>query len=214
MKTVGSILKEARSAKKITLEQAEKATKIRTKFLAGIEQDDYSELPSVAYAKGFVKNYSEYLGLDSSMVLAFFRRQTTDISRSSLLPKREAPALNKSLVRLTPGRFLASILAILVCIFLGYLGLQYRKINLPPSLVVSSPVNQLVVAQQRVDVIGSTDPDATVTVQGVSELIRSDGKFFDKISLDPGVNKITITATSRFGKTTTIVREVGLQLQQ
>ncbi len=99
-------------------------------------------------------------------------------------------------------------------IFLGYLGLQYRKINQPASLSVESPTNQLVVRERRVDVLGRTDADATVTVNGISVLVRGDGKFFDQVSLDPGVNKITITATSRFGKTTTIVREVGLQLPE
>lgn len=212
MKTVGSILKEARIAKKVTLEQAEVATKIRMKFLSGIERDDYSELPSISYAKGFVKNYAEYLGLDSNTVLAFFRRQTTDVSRSSLLPKREPLALNKSLVQLTPGRFLAIILVGLVVIFLGYLGLQYRRINLSPSLSIDSPVNQFVTSERRVDVLGRTDSDATVTINGVSVLVRGDGKFFDQVSLDPGVNKIIIVAISRFGKTTTITREVGLQL--
>lgn len=214
MKTVGSILREARSAKHFTLKEAELATKIREKFLVSIESDDYSMLPSISYAKGFVKNYSEYLGLDSATVLAFFRRQTTEASRSSLLPKREPVTLNKSLIQLTPGRFLAIILVMLVVIFLGYLGLQYGKINQSPGLSVDQPKNQLVVSERRVDVLGQADPDATVTVNGVSVLVRGDGKFFDQVSLDPGVNKITIVAQSRFGKTTTIVREVGLQLPQ
>lgn len=213
MKTVGSILHEARVAKKLSFEDAERATKIRKKFLEGIENDNYSELPSISYAKGFVKNYAEYLGLDSTTVLAFFRRQTTDVSRSSLLPKREQATLNKSFVRLTPGRFLAIILGSLVVIFLGYLGLQYRKINLPASLTVDAPMNQLVTNERRVDVLGETDADATLTINGESVHLQPDGKFFDKVSLDPGVNKIIIVATSRFGKSTTIVREVGLQLQ-
>jgi len=214
MKTVGSILQETRLAKKLSLEQAEKATKIRVKFLSGIESDDYSMLPSLSYAKGFVKNYSEYLGLDSSMVLAFFRRQTTDVSRVSLLPNKSSAALNKSFIQLTPGRFLAIVLGCLVVIFLGYLGLQYRKINQPPSLSIDSPANQLVTTERRVDILGKTDADATVTVGGVSVLVRGDGKFFDQVTLESGVNKITIVATSRFGKTTTIMREVGLQLPQ
>ncbi len=210
MKTVGSILKEARSAKGVTLTQAEEATKIRLKFLTAIESDDYSGLPSLSYAKGFVKNYSEYLDLDSGMVLAFFRRQTAEVSRSSLLPKEDAIA--QSRIHLTPGRFLAVILIALALIFLGYLGLQYRKLNQPASLTIESPVNQLVTNERRVDVLGKTDPDATVTVNGINVVVRSDGKFFDQVPLDPGVNKITVIATSRFGKTTTIIREVGLQL--
>lgn len=212
MKTVGSILKEARGAKSITLAQAEEATKIRLKFLQAIESDNYSSLPSLSYAKGFVKNYSEYLGLDSSTVLAFFRRQTAEVTRSSLLPKGVSEPLNKSLFQLTPGKFLAGILIALVLIFLGYLGFQYRKLNQPPGLSVDSPSNQIVVHERRVDVLGKTDADATVTVNGINILVRGDGKFFDQTPLDTGVNKITIIATSRFGKTTTIVREVGLQL--
>lgn len=211
MKTVGGILQEARIAKKIKLEEAEQATKIRLKFLEAIETDDYSVLPSVSYAKGFVKNYSEYLGLDSRMVLAFFRRQTLEVTRSSLLPKGIEEPLNRSFFRLTPGKFLALILAILAVVFLAYFGLQYSKLNAPPSLSVESPQNQLVTTERRVDILGKTDPDATVTVNGISVLVRSDGKFFDQVALEGGVNKITIVATSRYGKITTIVREVGMQ---
>ncbi len=211
MKTVGSILREARTAKKLSLEQAEESTKIRLKFLAAIESDDYTVLPSLSYAKGFVKNYSEYLGLDSSRVLAFFRRQTTEVTRSSILPKGVSEPMNKSFFQLTPGKFLAGIFIVLILIFLGYLSLQYRKLNLPPGLSVDSPVNQSVTSDRRVDILGKTDPDATVTVNGINILVRDDGKFFDQIPLDTGVNKITIVATSRFGKTTTVVREVGYQ---
>lgn len=212
MKTVGSILKEARVARNIALAQAEQATKIRLKFLKAIESDDYSGLPSLSYAKGFVKNYSEYLGLDSSMVLAFFRRQTAEVTRSSLLPKGVSEPLGKSLFQLTPGKFLSGILIALALIFLGYLGFQYRKLNQPAFLSIESPTNQFVTQERRVDILGKTDPDATVTVNGINVLVRGDGKFFDQVPLDTGVNKITIIATSRFGKTTTIVREVGLQL--
>ncbi len=212
MKTVGSILKEARGAKNITLDQAEEATKIRLKFLRAIESDDYSSLPSLSYAKGFVKNYSEYLGLDSSRVLAFFRRQTAEVTRSSVLPKATSEPMGKSLLQLTPGKFLAGILAVLVLIFLAYLGLQYGKLNQPPALSVDSPKNQLVVHERRIDVLGSTDPDATVTVNGINIVVRSDGKFFDQISLESGVNKITVVATSRYGKSSTVERDIGLQL--
>lgn len=210
MKTVGSILKEARASKNITLDEAETATKIRLKFLQAIESDDYTDLPSVSYAKGFVKNYSEYLGLDSGMVLAFFRRQTAEVSKSSLLPKQDVIASSR--LQLTPGRFLAGILIVLTVIFLGYLGFQYREFRQPAFLSIESPAHQLVTHDRRIDVLGKTDPDATVSVNGINVVVRSDGKFFDQVSLDPGVNKITVVATSRFGKTTTIVREVGLQL--
>lgn len=211
MKTVGIILRNARKEKGLTLDSVERETKIRTKFLEAIEEDDFRKLPTLTYAKGFVKNYSEYLGLDSKTVLAFFRRQTLETPKSSLLPKGMAEPLNTSFFRLTPGRFLALVLITLSAIFLAYLGLQYRTLTRPPELSIESPIHQEIATGSRVDVLGKTDPDATVTINGVSVLVRSDGRFFDTVMLDPGVNKITIVATSRFGKSETETVEVGYQ---
>lgn len=210
MKTAGSILREARIAQGLTLSQVEQATRIRAKFLEGIEADDYSQLPSVSYAKGFVKNYSEFLGLNSRTVLAFFRRQTTDVPKSSILPKGVHEPLNRSVFQLTPGKFLALLVTSLVGLFLVYLGMQYVTLNRLPRLDIESPQQQDVVTDTRIDVLGQTDSDATVTINGVSVLVRSDGKFFDQVTLEPGVNTITIVATSRLGKTVTVTREVGL----
>ncbi len=211
MKTVGSILQETRLLKKYSLGDIEAATKIRLKFLEAIEQDDYTKLPSLSYAKGFVKNYAEFLGLNSRHVLAFFRRQTEDVPRSSLLPKGIAEPLNTPFFRLTPSRFLALLLGGFVGMFLLYFGVQYIKLQHPPNLSIESPKDHLVTTQRRIEVLGKTDSDATVTINGVSVLVRSDGKFFDQLQIDSGVNRITVIATSRFNKITTIVHEVSLQ---
>lgn len=211
MKTVGIMLREARVSKNLSIEQVERDTKIRRKFLEGIESDDYRGLPSQSYAKGFIKNYGVYLGLNADTLLAFFRRQTLDIPKSSLLPKGVSEPLNQPFFRLTPGRFLAFLLAGLAVVFLAYFGFQYRNLQLPPSLSLDSPKEKLITSQKRLDVLGKTDPDATVTINGVSVIVRSDGKFFDQVTLVPGINKITVASTSRYGKSITLVREVALQ---
>ena len=211
MKTVGQMLRETRESKSLTLEQVEEGTKIRQKFLAAIESDNFSLMPSLSYAKGFVKNYSEFLGLNSATVLAFFRRQTVEVTKSSLLPKGMGEPLNRSILQLTPARFITFIIFTLVSLFLLYLGLQYRTLQQAPTLVITEPINQAVVTDKRIDVLGQTDADATVTINGLSVLVRGDGKFFDQVNLENGVNKLTIVATSRLGKTVTKVLEIGLK---
>src|SRR5689334_3543842 len=68
----GPILREARLRKGVSLMEAQQATKIRQSFLAALEEDDYSILPPPVYVRGFIKNYSTYLGLDGQeMVLLF-----------------------------------------------------------------------------------------------------------------------------------------------
>lgn len=211
MKTVGSMLRESRKTKGLTLEQVERATKIRKKFLEAIERDDYTKLPSVAYAKGFVQNYSDFLGMDRNYSLAIFRRQTKEVPKSALLPKKEDARLSPTILRMTPRRFLVILIGGLVAIFTGYLIFQYASFQKAPTLTIDAPKENAVTQDRRIDLLGKTDPDVTVVINGMSVLVRSDGKFFDQVVLVNGVNTITVTATSRFGKTTTLVRDVGYQ---
>ncbi|MFZ5535661.1 MAG: helix-turn-helix domain-containing protein [Patescibacteria group bacterium] len=211
MKTVGTMLKEARVMKGLKPRDIEQAIKIREKYILAIEADTFDVMPSPSYAKGFVRNYAEYLGLPTDAVMAFFRRQTTDVTRSSLLPKGVADPLNAPIVHLTPGRFIGLIVATLCVIFFLYLGIQYFEIGKAPPLIVTSPVNQQIVTGSRVVVEGKTAPDTTVMINGVSTIVRDDGRFYEQVAVEPGVNKITIVATTRFGKVTSETREVGYQ---
>lgn len=211
MNTVGSMLKEGRVGKRLSLEEVEAATKIRKKFLEAIEADDYTQLPSLAYAKGFVKNYSDFLGLSTRTVVAFFRRQTQEIPKSSLLPKSSSEPFSPSWFRLTPARYLAIVAGIIILVFLTYFLLQYRVIQEPPPLSLTKPLDGENVSGRIVEVLGTTDPDATALVNGVAVLVRADGKFFDKVAVTPGENTITVSATSRFGKESTISRTVMAQ---
>lgn len=211
MKTVGTMLAEARRAKGLTLLEVEKRTKIRSKFIDAIEHDQYDVLPSLIYAKGFVKNYSEFLGLDSNTVMAFFRRQTEFVSRASILPHRDDANINISPFRLTPGKFILFLVAACIGLFFLYFGLQVRRINLPPALTIVEPKPDSLATSVKIDVAGKTDTDATLSVNGISVLVKSDGSFFDQINLTAGINSITVASTSRFGKTTTKTLQVGLQ---
>jgi cytoskeleton protein RodZ len=61
---IGPLLEKARKERGLTLEEAEHATKIRKRYLVGLEREDYGVLPDAVYAQGFLKSYANYLGLD------------------------------------------------------------------------------------------------------------------------------------------------------
>lgn len=209
MKSPGQILKESRIRKGYTLDQVEKSTKIRLRYLQALENDDYSALPSTSYAKGFIKNYSDFLGLNTTNLMAFFRRQTKDMSRSQLLPSKPADYLENTLIQLTPKKFLILTIFVLAVIFGIYFGTQYRNLQLPPKLVILAPQNNFKTTDSKIEIIGQTAPDATVTINGISILVRDDGKFFDKISLSEGDNLIKAVATSRYGKSQAVEVKVS-----
>jgi len=57
-------LAQARLAKGISLEDAERGTRISKRFLIALEARDYSVFPAPVYARGFLRTYCRYLGLD------------------------------------------------------------------------------------------------------------------------------------------------------
>lgn len=61
---IGATLRKARQDIGVMLDDVEYETKIRKRYLEALEREDYGDLPSAVYARGFLKTYANYLGLD------------------------------------------------------------------------------------------------------------------------------------------------------
>src|SRR6266513_908074 len=77
MEGLGQKLKEARLARNLTLDEAARITKIRPARLQEIENEDFSEFASLAYAKGFLLIYGKFLDVDVSPYLEAFETSET-----------------------------------------------------------------------------------------------------------------------------------------
>lgn len=62
--TIGAALRAAREQRQLTLAQVSESTKLRIHYLQALENDDISAMPSAAQARGFLRLYAEFLGLD------------------------------------------------------------------------------------------------------------------------------------------------------
>src|SRR5213079_2741751 len=69
---LGKKFQEARQARNLTLDEAARMTKIRPQRLAEIEAEDFSQFPSLAYAKGFLLIYGKFLDIDVTPYLEAF----------------------------------------------------------------------------------------------------------------------------------------------
>lgn len=70
---IGAILEKKRLEKGLSLKEVEQATKIRTRYLEGLEREDPTSLPDPVYARGFLKTYANFLGLDGEQLSREFR---------------------------------------------------------------------------------------------------------------------------------------------
>ena len=203
---LGYLLQRKRLRKKLTLEQIEKAIKIKASFLAAIEKGDYHNLPSPAYAKGFVINYASFLGISKAEATALFRREFDEKRAYKVLPDSLTRGENFPLFRIKIQESLI-VVSGLVIVFLGFIFFQYSSFFFAPELNVYFPKDGAIVNKETI-VKGKTDAEATVTVNKEEVSLDDKGEFTKKLELFPGKTEIVITAKSRFGKETTIKREI------
>ncbi len=129
--TIGSILKQAREEKQLTLEQVSEATSYRVKSLEMLENDDYSGYPSMVYVKGLIRGYANYLGLDGVALVNEFKETATyknssvqtigntQVAKNLNLKQEPGVGTSKSYVKeskpFPKGQF---VLGLLVCCFM------------------------------------------------------------------------------------------------
>lgn len=113
--SVGALLRATRTRMGQDLKQVSQALRIRQLFLQAIEDGRYDELPGPTYALGFVRSYSDFLGLDSEEVVRRFRAETTGASQKELV--FPTPAAEK---RLPSGAIVAAALALGVLVYGGW----------------------------------------------------------------------------------------------
>jgi cytoskeletal protein RodZ len=72
MGSLGETLRQARLDRGVSLLDAEQETHIRRRYLEALEMEDYAVLPATVYARGFVRTYARYLGLDPEATLDLY----------------------------------------------------------------------------------------------------------------------------------------------
>jgi transcriptional regulator with XRE-family HTH domain len=99
MSPLGETLRRARLSKGITIEDAERVTRIPRKYLEALEVENYGILPAPVYARGFLRSYAGYLGLDPGELLPFFPVGHVEEPKLENLPEvRQTRSYNPSSV--------------------------------------------------------------------------------------------------------------------
>ncbi|MGI8424610.1 MAG: helix-turn-helix domain-containing protein [Chloroflexota bacterium] len=117
----GEILRAARLRRRISLVEAEQATRIRQRYLQALEDDDYAVLPTGVYSVGFLRNYAIFLGVPPQDVLGGGDPRQRRERRTAL--QSVAPPIQLSSPR-TMWLFVAGGVVALLLLALAWLGLS------------------------------------------------------------------------------------------
>lgn len=200
-RTLGSILKGARSKANVTLEEAEVQTRIRLKYLEALENGHYQQLPAEAYNIGFVRTYAEFLKLNPEKIIRLYREERSQKRLSSHNEFSFAP------IKVSDWHFLITpkVLGIVgaVLLFGGvltYIVIQLNEFTRPPQISLNGISDEFTTDKDTLTINGTTTEGSVVFMNNEPVLVSPSGKFNQEVQLSPGVNKIIVAAKSRAGK--------------
>lgn len=199
---LGEVLRAAREARFIDLPRVERDTRIRVRYLVALENGDYRELPGAVYTRGFLRNYGIYLGLDPEYLIDLYRLEVGTPTERRVAPTAPQPVSERQgrpLV-ISSGAVAAVILTVMVGLFVIYLAGEFITFARTPELRITDPATDLAAfTGTEYTIRGVTEPDSTVTVDGLREnptvTAAADGSFVITIGLVPGANVITLVAS-------------------
>ncbi len=209
MLKAGLRLKETRLEQGISLEEVSKNTKIKVAFLEYIEKGEYSKLPSVSYAQGFVKNYAKFLGIPDREIMPIFKREYDSDKAYRVLPKGFETKDNFP-ARGFRIRQTMLIGAVIFIFFIFYIAYQYRYAFINPPLQLYLP-KENVVKTTEIIVSGSTDPNSTIYVNKEAVTVSDNGRFIKSLNVFPGEFTINVKAINKFGRISEIKKSINVK---
>ncbi|MBQ7584807.1 MAG: helix-turn-helix domain-containing protein [Desulfovibrionaceae bacterium] len=111
----GATLKDEREKRGLSLEEVASKLKIGSRLLKALEEGDTANLPHVAYAKGFLRSYGQFLGIPLEEINLAISQLVGGMPKESHSTLEMAPVINPGLSRFIPQ-------VLVLALFLGIVG--------------------------------------------------------------------------------------------
>ena len=105
MTNLGASFKKARESRGVSLDQIAAETRISTRFLLAIENEEFHLLPGGIFNRGFVRSYAEKIGLDPDQAVAEYERlaQTREPVETTVAPAPQEKKIQRNLYPVAIG---------------------------------------------------------------------------------------------------------------
>lgn len=136
---VGETIHRERLTRNILLETVAEDLKLSAEFIRGIEESDYSGLPSMPYIRVYIKSIAEYLNLSSEELLERFSQEQNLVVPDPAEERRDTISVKvqggKKSNPLIPILFAAAAVIVIILIL--------RKPRQPEETTVQEPVDSV-----------------------------------------------------------------------
>lgn len=177
-----------------SIPQVSQETKIQEKYIKLLESGDYSQFDSNIFINGFMKIYSEYLGLDVEKMLALYRR--SDRALKETPKKYTTKVANKRKFDIskivTPINVIILIATLTIGTLIFFTINRYNQLQQKPSIEITTPENNLVTEESQVIIEGKISPTNRLTINDERVDVDNKGLFTQEYDINIGETIFTI----------------------
>lgn len=195
MPSLGDTLRDRRAELGISIDEAERVTRIRARLIQALEAGEYDRLPNPGYVRGYISSYARYLGLDSAQLLAMYRAETgaSRIPTDLDLPRAREAVQRGGRPHALPTRtylILAAVVAVVGLVAFGVSRCSGDTDPVPP--LIDTPAEETVTPTATPSAPATT-PVTTETVPTTRDLgepftltvrVKADGASWLRITVD------------------------------
>jgi cytoskeleton protein RodZ len=180
--TIGEKLRSAREAQGKTIQEASAATRIKPSYLEALEAERFGELGGHVYAKGFIRSYAGYLGLDPTSLIEEYRSSERPEAPVFERAPRALSGLGLERSRRAPSGWLAVAIVFVSIVLVGSLWSLVK----PPRSTPQAPLGAATppVASTTTTIRSATTTTTTVQVRGVTVVLRYLGRSWTRVTSD------------------------------
>ncbi len=195
--SLGGKLECARVNKGWSIIDAYEISKIPTKYLEFLEQEEWNKLPGKIYVKNFLKKYCSCLGLNYKLCIREYEKQSSKkINKKNI----DRGFLKKTLESITPRKFTMILLIVGVIGFMGYIGYEIFNYIKPPEIFIISPEKEFTTMEGVLNISGKTEAESTLSVNGEAVGVSQTGDFSFDVNLKSGLNKFELVAQKKHSR--------------
>ncbi len=209
--SLGLLLKKRREELELSLDKVARDTKIRRQYLDYLESGSYDRLRDDIYTRGYVKNYADYLGLETAPILLLYRKER-DARREGLKlrggdknQKIGLTPIDSPRWIITPRSFVILCISGFLGLILAYLVWQFVGLAAAPKISLDNSSEETVNTTVAY-VGGHVNEGAEVSINGSPILTNGSGAFREQVALVAGANEIKITAKNKLGKSAGVTK--------
>ncbi len=180
-KTPGTLLREARQAKKLNQSDVAKHLRLSVQWIKDIENDDYSHAAALIYVRGHLRSYARYVGISPDEAIAAFETLAMDeeFARAKALQERPVmrqavPVISRS-TRVISRRAVrwvtaSAVVVLVVLVGVWWQGQKKHGVGMSQPQVVMQPKEDLTIQSSE----NAASSDASVNAIDVPAVDKTD----------------------------------------